>query len=41
MSTVTIADGTVWGYSRSGRSGGKAVLVHHGLIADARKIACF
>ncbi|WP_121937790.1 alpha/beta fold hydrolase [Eilatimonas milleporae] len=35
MPTLTTADGTLWGYGRSGRAGGRPVLVHHGLIGDA------
>ena len=33
--TLTLPDGAVWGYGRAGRSGGRSVLVHHGLIGDA------
>ena len=33
--TLTLPDGVVWGYGRAGRSGGRPVLVHHGLIGDA------
>ena len=35
MTTLTLPDGTSWGYGRAGRSGGRPVLVHHGLIGDA------
>lgn len=35
MATITASDGRVWGYGRSGRPGGRPVLVHHGLIGDA------
>ena len=32
---LTLPDGTLWGYGRAGRPGGRSVLVHHGLIGDA------
>ncbi len=32
---LKLPDGTTWGYGRAGRSGGRPVLVHHGLIGDA------
>ena len=35
MATLSLADGTVWGHGRSGRAGGRLVLVHHGLVGDA------
>ena len=34
-SALTLPNGAIWGYGRMGRSGGRPVLVHHGLIGDA------
>ena len=36
MATLSLADGTVWGYGRAGRAGGRPVLIHHGLVGDGR-----
>lgn len=35
MPTVETDNGHFWGYGRSGRTGCRPVLVHHGPIADA------
>ena len=32
---LTLPDGVRWGFGRCGCSGGRPVLVHHGLIGDA------
>lgn len=34
MATVATRDGAIWGYGRWGCRGGRAVLVHHGLVGD-------
>lgn len=34
MAVIETSDGTVWGYGREGRRGGRPVLVHHGLVGD-------
>ena len=36
MATVKASDGSTWGFARAGRTGGRPVVVHHGLIGDAR-----
>lgn len=35
MPTIATPDGVIWGYGLSGRSGGRPVLLHHGLLGDA------
>ena len=35
MPKLTLPDGGIWGYIRTGSPGGRPVLVHHGLIGDA------
>ena len=35
MPTLTLPDDGIWGYGRAGHSGGRPVLVHHGLVGDA------
>lgn len=34
MPTIRTQDGAVWGYGRTGRRGGKPVIVHHGLVGN-------
>ncbi|MEO0385570.1 MAG: alpha/beta hydrolase [Pseudomonadota bacterium] len=36
MSKVETEDGRIWGYDRYGHSGGKPVLLHHGLIGNSK-----
>ena len=36
MPTVEAEDGQIWGYGRFGRRHGQPILLHHGLIADAK-----
>lgn len=35
MATLTLHDGTIWGYGRAGRPQGHPVLLHHGLVGNA------